>query len=86
MTLQHKLETSSWLSFPFNVNGVGYVSKIKPDSSMAVRIKMVPQDVFISMNIDCVRELIGNVTREEAIAKLYELNENASEAVIEIVW
>jgi hypothetical protein len=85
MTLQHTLDTSSWLAFPFTVNGVNYVSKVKPDSNMLTRIALVPQTVFISMNEDCVRELIGNVTREQAIQKLYEINLNASEAVIEIV-
>ena len=85
MTVQHDLETSSWLAFPFEVNGINYVSKVKPNSSMSKRITAVPEKIFISLNVDCVRELIGNVSRDEAIAKLHELNKSASEAVIEIV-
>lgn len=82
----HELNTTNWLAFPFTVNGVNYVSKVKPESNMAMRIALVPETVFISMNEDCVRELIGNVTSKSLLtAKLYELNENASEAVIEIV-
>ena len=79
------LDTTGWDSYPFTVNGIEYLSKVKPNSDMANRIKMVPLPVFISMNEGCVKELIGNVSRDEAIAKLNEINENASEAVIEIV-
>jgi hypothetical protein len=82
----HELETSTWLAFPFTVNGVNYVSKVKPESSMAMRIALVPEPLFISMNEDCVRDLIGNITSQSLlVTKLYEINENASEAVIEIV-
>jgi len=82
----HELETSTWLAFPFTVNGVNYVSKVKPESKMAMRIALVPESLFISMNEDCVRELIGNITSPSLlVTKLYEVNENASEAVIEIV-
>jgi len=85
MTVQHNLDTTGWLVFPFTVNGVDYLSKIKPNTPMENRIKSVPLPLFLSINESCVRELIGNASRDEAIAKLYDLNENASEAVIEIV-
>jgi hypothetical protein len=82
----HELDTTNWNAYPFTVNGINYVSKVKPESSMAKRISMVPAQIFISMNEDCVRELIGNATSPSLLtAKLYEINENASEAVIEIV-
>lgn len=82
----HELDTTNWLAFPFTVNGVNYVSKVRPESSIAMRIALVPETLFISMNEDCVRELIGNITSPSLlVAKLYEVNENASEAVIEIV-
>ena len=74
------------MAFPFEVDGIQYVSKIKPESTMAKRVAGVPASVFITLNAECVRELIGKVSREEAIAKLYSINESASEAVIEIVW
>jgi hypothetical protein len=61
----HELDTANWLSFPFTVNGVNYASKVKPDTSMANRIAMVPAHLFVSMNEDCVRELIGNITDRE---------------------
>jgi hypothetical protein len=85
MTVQHNLETSNWLAFPFEVDGINYVSKIKPDSAMAKRVAGVPATVFVSLNADCVRELIGKATREEALSKLEFINAGASEAVIEIV-
>lgn len=82
----HELDTTNWLAFPFTVNGVNYVSKVKPESDMAMRIALVPETLFISMNESCVRELIGNITSPSLlVTKLYEVNENASEAVIEIV-
>jgi hypothetical protein len=82
----HELDTTNWTAYPFTVNNVNYVSKVKPKSSMAKSISGVPANVFISMNEDCVRDLIGNVTSPALlITKLYEVNENASEAVIEIV-
>jgi hypothetical protein len=85
MTVQHNLETSNWLTFPFEVDGINYVSKIKPNSGMAKRVAGVPANVFLSLNADCVRELIGKATREEAISKIGSINLGASEAVIEIV-
>jgi hypothetical protein len=82
----HELDTTNWNAYPFTVNGINYVSKVKPESDMAKRISRVPAQIFISMNEDCVRQLIGNLTSHSSlIAKLYEVNENASEAVIEIV-
>jgi len=85
MTVQHNLETTGWLAFPFEVDGIKYVSKIKPNTAMARRVAGVPANLFVSLNADCVRELIGKATREEAIAKLGSINLGASEAVIEIV-
>jgi hypothetical protein len=83
---QHNLDTTGWLSYPFTVEGIQYASRIKPNSGMAKRISSVPAGIFITMNEGAVRQLIGTtLSREQAIAKLYEVNENASEAVIEIV-
>jgi len=82
----HELDTKNWNAYPFTVNGINYVSKVKPESKIARQISVIPAQVFITMNEACVRELIGNVTSQSLlIAKLYEVNENASEAVIEIV-
>jgi len=81
----HELETQNWIAIPFSVNGVNYLSKIKPESTMAKRIKVVPPQLFVEMNQGAVRELIGNLSIQEIPARLYEINQGASEAVIEIV-
>jgi len=81
----HDLNTKSWHSYPFEVDGVKFVSKIEKNSPFMSRIKTLPNGVFESMNRSAVLELVGeNLSREYVISKLYQLNKDATHAVLEL--
>jgi hypothetical protein len=81
----HDLNTTNWNAFPFEVDGVNFVSKISPQSPFLARIAMLPAGVFDKMNKDAVREIVGtNLSREYIASKLQYVNANASHAVIEL--
>ena len=78
---------SNFVKIPFEVDGVNFVSRYNPDSPMGIKILQVPQHIFIAMNRDCVRSIIGDVsklTREQLVAELERVNENGTEAFIEL--
>jgi len=81
----HDLDTNGWNTYPFEVDGIKFISKISPDSSFLSRIKMLPSGVFENMNRSAVLDLIGKgLSREEIAQELYRINENGSHAVIEL--
>lgn len=83
--MTNTVNTTGWNETPFVVDGVNYVSKVSPDSPLLPRIKSLPYGVFETMNISAVRDLIGtNLTPDEIQAKLDEVNENATHAIIEL--
>ena len=82
------LNTNDWAQFPFEVDGVQFVSKIDTNGDIYPRVLMVPEFIFNQMNIGAVRECIGslvNMTRSEIIAELERVNEGATQALIELV-
>lgn len=82
----HNLDTTGWSEFPFEVNGVRFISKLSPDSPFQQRVKALPAGIFESMNAAAIRDLVGvNLSKEDIIAKLHHVNEFASHAVIELV-
>ena len=79
--------TSDWNSIPFEVDGVQFVSKVKKNSEMGMRISMVPTHIFQDMNIGAIRSIIGNpstITREELVKELYRVNIGGSQAILEL--
>jgi hypothetical protein len=81
----HELDTTGWNAFPFEVEGVNFVSKISPSSPFLSKIKTLPAGVFESMNRDAVLDLVGkNLSREYMVSKIYHVNAGASHAVIEL--
>ena len=81
----HDLNTKSWNSYPFEVDGVKFVSKVEKNSPFMSRIKMLPNGVFESMNRSAVLDLIGKgLSREEIAQELYRINKDASHAVLEL--
>jgi len=81
----HDLDTNGWNAYPFEVDGIKFISKVSPDSSFLPKIKMLPSGVFESMNRSAVLNLIGKgLSREEIAQELYRINENGSHAVIEL--
>lgn len=82
----HNLDTNGWTEFPFEVDGINYVSKVAPTSQFQKSIKGLPAGMFESMNRDAIRDLVGiNLSKEDIIDKLNYVNEDASHAVIELV-
>lgn len=78
---------SEFVTIPFEVDGVTLVSRYNPVSPMGLRILTIPQDVFIAMNRDCVRSIIGDISklsREQLLSELERINENGTEAFIDL--
>lgn len=78
---------NEWDSIPFTVDGVNFVSKIRKDSEMALRIKFVPTSVFVQMNEGAIRDCIGKVSlmsRDEITSELQRVNAGGSQAILEL--
>lgn len=85
--MQTTLDTTNWVSYPFSVSGFNFVSLIDPTGDMYPRVIGVGADIFISMNKDAVRELVGNpaeMTTDELQAKLDFVNAGATQALIRL--
>jgi hypothetical protein len=81
----HNLDTTGWNETPFIVNGVSYISKIAPTSPFMKKIEKLPYGAWQTMNIGAIRDLIGTVSdRNEILAKIAEINQGATHAVIEL--
>jgi len=79
--------TNEWDSYPFSIDGVNFQSKIRKGSEMAMRLLFVPNEVFIQMNKDSVRECVGNVltmSRSEILNKLEQVNHGGTNAILEL--
>ena len=82
----HNLDTTGWSEFPFEAGGIKFVSKLSPDSPFQKRVKALPAGMFEAMNASAIHELVGvDISKEEIIEKLLDVNEFASHAVIELV-
>ena len=79
------LDYSNWDKYPFTVDGVNFVSYINPNGDIAPRVASVPRFVLDQMNINCVREIIGqvnNMSRDEILAELEVVNSGYGNAYI----
>lgn len=78
---------TNFVKIPFEVDGVNFVSRYNPDSPMGIKIAQFPQEMFIAMNKDCVRTIIGDISklsRKQLLSELERVNENGTEAFIEL--
>ena len=78
---------SNFITVPFEVDGINFVSRYNLFSEMGVRISSIPQEMFIAMNRECLRSIIGDISklsREQLIAELERVNENGTSAFIEL--
>ena len=81
----HDLDTNGWNTYPFEVDGIKFISKVSPTSNFLPRIKMLSDGVFEGMNRMAVIDLIGKgLSREEIVQELYRINKDGSHAVIEL--
>ena len=74
-----------WKSYPFTVDGVGFLSLIDPNGSMYKSISQLSPTVFASMNEGAIRSLIGDVTKltkHEIQVELDNVNKGYSQAFL----
>ena len=77
--------TEEWARFPFSFDGRDYVSRVKKDTQTFETISKLPEGLFEVMNIQCLRELMGEGrTLSEAKKVLDKINEHGSYAFIEL--
>ena len=74
-----------WKKYPFSVDGFDFFSRVDIHSEMGMRIALMPEDAFIALNKECVKDLIkGEWTRENLIAQLEIINAGGSQCFIEL--
>ena len=76
---------TNYTDYPFTVNGVNFISRIFSHSEFLNTIKALPAGVFEQMNVQAVREIIGDpslLTRDELISELEFVNDGGSHAFI----
>ena len=79
------LNTDNWISYPFSVEGVNFVSKLDPKGSFYSMVERLPAGIFASENARAIAELIGNpnlLTPEELEDELDRVNEGATQALL----
>jgi hypothetical protein len=76
---------TNWKSFPFDVDGVDFISMLDPKGSMYQQVSRMPAEIFTTMNKDAIRELIGKVSlmsRDEIQSELDRVNEGYGQAYL----
>ena len=79
------IDTTNWASFPFEVDGVQFVSKLDTNGSFYPQVIKMPISMVNLMNESAVRELIGKASlfsTAELEAELERVNEGATQALI----
>lgn len=80
-----QLNTTNWVSYPFEVNGVKFNSMLDPNGSFYPKVERLPAGVFTAENIRMITELVGDPTKlsaDELQAELYACNLGASQAIL----
>ena len=75
----------NWVSYPFTVDGVNFLSLLNPEGSMYNRVKNLPAGIFVQMNEGAIREMIGKVSlmsKSEIQSELDKVNEGYHEAYL----
>ena len=81
------LDTTTWVSYPFTLNEINFVSKVNPDSKIGFKVNLITVEMFNAMNSDAILDLLGDpsqLTHDELVSELIRLNLGASEALIEL--
>lgn len=75
-----------WHTTPFTLNGFSFRSRVKIGSDTWYSVVTIPAFLFEDLNRSCLNDLIeGEWTRENLERELTRINENGSEAFIELV-
>ena len=76
---------TTYTDYPFTADGINFVSRIADNSPFLGALKNMPAEQFIKLNIEAVRDLIGNaslMTTAEILAELARVNEGATHSWI----
>ena len=76
---------TNYTDFPFTTNGVNFVSRVYSHSPFLSQIEKLPEGVFASMNIQAVKDLVGDaslLTHDELVQELENINAGGSHAFI----
>jgi hypothetical protein len=79
------LDTTNWVVYPFEVNGVKFNSLLDPKGEFYPKVENLPAGRFATYNQGAITEFVGNpadMTRDEIQAKLDIANEFATQALI----
>jgi hypothetical protein len=77
--------TTTYTDYPFTTQGVKFVSRVYHNAPMANAIANLPAEVFNTLNIEAVNDLIENIsvlTRNQLENELEKINEGGSTAFI----
>ena len=82
----HNVNTKGWLEFPFEVSGYKFVSKVIPTYELLPLINAMGVEGFANINKQSIQQLgIIAGTLDEMASRLREINEHASECILEMV-
>ena len=76
---------TTYTEYPFIADGVNFISRVYSNSPFAPKIASLPEGVFVSMNIQAVAEMIGDVsllTKTELLDELARINQDGTHAFI----
>lgn len=80
-----KLDTTNWAVYPFEVNGVQFLSLLDKEGEFYPQVERLPAGVFLTENARMVTEIIGDpslMTREELADELDRVNLGATQAIL----
>jgi hypothetical protein len=79
------MTNETYTDYPFNVNGVNFISRVYSHSEFLSTIQNLPAGVFEKVNSDAVTEIIGDpslLSTAELLDELARVNEGGSHAFI----
>lgn len=82
---ENMLDTTNWVSYPFTLNGINFVSKLDPQGNFYAMVERLPAGIFAKENARMMTELIGNpslLTHEELEDELNRVNDGATQAIL----
>lgn len=83
--MQTMLNTTNWVSYPFEVNGVKFNSMLDPKGTFYSKVEKLPAGIFANMNAGAIAEFVGDpstLSVDEINSLLDVANEGASQALI----
>ena len=79
------MTNATYTDYPFNLNGVNFISRVYTHSEMAQQIASLPEGVFAQLNQEAVSELLGDpslFSTPELLQELSRVNAGGSHAFI----